>query len=69
MNLRFFYRLFTGRRRRIEPAPQPVIKEFAAADPRFEHRVIDVEGAPLPSIVGKPYEPGNQVDLWINRTA
>jgi len=23
--------------------------------------------APLPSIVGKPYEPGRQVDMWLNR--
>lgn len=23
--------------------------------------------SPLPSIVGKPYEPGRQVDLWLNR--
>jgi len=37
--------------------------------PTHHARVINVEGAPLPSIVGKPYEPGNQVDLWINRTA
>lgn len=36
--------------------------------PTHHARVINVEGSPLPSIVGKPYEPGSQVDLWVNRT-
>ncbi len=36
--------------------------------PTHHARVIRVKGSPLPSIVGKPYEPGNQVDLWVNLT-
>jgi len=31
-------------------------------------RVIHLEGHGLASIVGKPYQPGNQVDLWTNVT-
>ncbi len=31
-------------------------------------RVIRVKGHGLPSIVGKPYDPGRWVDLWVNVT-
>ncbi len=37
--------------------------------PTHHARVIHLEGRPLPSIVGKPFEPRSQVDLWTNVTA
>jgi hypothetical protein len=36
--------------------------------PTHHARVIHVKGRPLPSIVGKPFEPRSQVDLWTNLT-
>lgn len=33
-----------------------------------EAKVGDIDGSGRPSIVGKPYLPGNQVDVWLNVT-
>jgi len=35
--------------------------------PVHEAKVIDVGNSGRPSIVGKPYDPGQHVDLWTNK--
>ena len=44
-------------------------EEVAVDDPRPTHcaKVGIIGDNPLPCIVGKPYDPGRCVDLWINR--
>lgn len=34
--------------------------------PTHEAKLIDIGNTGRPSIVGKPFHPGNQVDLWEN---
>lgn len=36
--------------------------------PTHDAKVGDISGNGLPDIVGKPYSPRNQVDLWLNRS-
>lgn len=36
--------------------------------PTHDAKVADISGNGLPDIVGKPYHPNNQVDLWLNRS-
>ena len=36
--------------------------------PTHDAKIGDISRNGLPDIVGKPYSPGNQVDLWLNRS-
>jgi len=36
--------------------------------PTHDAKIGDISGNGLPDIVGKPYHPGKQVDLWLNHS-